>query len=42
MRDKAARDRIPRNTMDPLAVLPVEVAEMILQHLNFREMVYVV
>ena len=39
MYDKLVQRRAPSTAMDPLAVLPVEITEMIFRYLNFRKIV---
>lgn len=41
MRDKLERRLNPPKSLDPLTVLPVEIAEMILTYLTFKNIVYV-
>lgn len=41
MHDKLSRTLSPPKIIDPWTVLPIELVEMILSYLTFREMVYV-
>jgi F-box/TPR repeat protein Pof3 len=40
MRDRLERQLAPPKSLDPLTVFPVEVAEMVLNYLNFKNRVY--
>lgn len=41
LRDKLALELAPNKAQDPFVRFPVELVEMILQHLNFHNIVYV-
>lgn len=39
MHDRLTRQLSPAHAIDPLTVLPVELVEMVMEHLSFRTMV---